>query len=128
MRRLLIMTVLLAWSVIMTAIPFIRNYPATVYHAHNQNFDIITGEDGTVYVANFEGLLYYDNASWHIIYTPGVTRITTVFRDTEGTIWTGGYNYIGFLESDSRGTLHLHTIDDNKNVHGEVLWIWEKQG
>lgn len=128
MRRLLIMTVLMAWSVIMTAIPFIRNYPATVYHAHNQNFDIITGEDGTVYVANFEGLLYYDNASWHIIHTPGVTRITTVFRDTEGTIWTGGYNYIGFLESDSRGTLHLHTIDDNKNVHGEVLWIWEKQG
>lgn len=128
MRKVLIMTVMMVWSMVMTAIPFIRNYPATVYHAHKQNFDIITGEDGTVYVANFEGLLYYNNASWHIIHTPGVSRITAVFRDSEGTIWTGGYNYIGYLESNSRGNLHLHTVDENRSVNGEVQWIWEKEG
>ena len=74
-----------AWA---QGIPFIRNFSATEYKAHNQNFDIITGSDGTVYVANFEGLLYYDNAQWHIIYTPGVTRITSVFRDSRGIIST----------------------------------------
>ena len=128
MTRLMITLVMTAWTIVMTATPFIRNYPATAYHAHNQNFDIITGKDGTVYVANFEGLLYYDNASWHIIHTPNVTRITAVFCDSRGTIWTGGYNYMGYLESDSRGKLRLHDIDKMENTRGEVQWIWEKEG
>ena len=33
--------------------PFIRNYKATEYNGHNQNFDIICGDEGLVYVANF---------------------------------------------------------------------------
>ncbi len=109
-------------------IPFIHNFSTTDYHAHNQNFDIITGADGTVYVANFEGLLYYDNAQWRIIHTPGVTRITSVFRDSHGTIWTGGYNYIGYIKTDERGRLGLHSIDCQRAFQGEVQWIWEKEG
>ena len=109
-------------------IPHLRNYSAADYQAHNQNFDIITGHDGTVYVANFEGLLYYDYSSWGIIHTPGITRITAVFRDSKNVIWTGGYNYIGYVEPDERGVLRLHTIDENRNIHGEVQWIWERNG
>ncbi len=37
-------------------LPLIRNYTAAEYGAHNRNFDIEIGEDGTVFVANFEGL------------------------------------------------------------------------
>ena len=107
--------------------PFIRNYYATEYKGHNQNFDIITGIDGTVYVANFEGLLYFDNAQWHMIHTPGVTRITAVFRDSKNTIWTGGYNYIGYLTTSAKGELKLKTLQ-GANFHGEVNWIWESNG
>lgn len=114
-----------AWA---QGIPFIRNFSATEYKAHNQNFDIITGSDGTVYVANFEGLLYYDNAQWHIIYTPGVTRITSVFRDSRGIIWTGGYNYIGYVKVDEQGRLRLFSINQQQTFQGEVQWIWEKEG
>lgn len=109
-------------------IPLIRNFTATEYRAHKQNFDVITDHNGTVYVANFEGLLYYDYSQWRIIYTPGVTRITAVFCDSKGTIWTGGYNYIGRVKHDSNGNLHLHGIDPNHMVTGEVQWIWEKEG
>ena len=38
-------------------LPLIRNYTAAEYGAHNRNFDVEIGEDGTVFVANFEGLL-----------------------------------------------------------------------
>lgn len=109
-------------------LPFIQNYPATEYKAHNLNHDIITGSDGTVYVANFEGLLYYNNAEWNIIHTPGVARLTAVFRDQKGTIWTGGYNYIGFVETNERGQLRLHSIDKKDIFEGDVQWIWEKEG
>ena len=111
--------------------PIIRNFPATEYKAHNMNFDVIMGDDGTVYFANFEGLLYYDNAEWRIIHTPGVSRITAVFRDQKGTIWTGGYNYIGYVESDEQGCLRLHSLHDSsqqQTFQGEVQWIWEREG
>ena len=88
MKRLLTaLTVLL----LMTAaygqgIPFIRNYTAEEYHANNTNYDIETDENGNVFVANFEGLLYYDYAEWRIIHTPGITRSTVVFRAKDNTI------------------------------------------
>ncbi len=55
MRTLLlsILLTLLASTGWSQGIPFIRNYTATEYGGHNQNFYIMTGDDGTVYVANF---------------------------------------------------------------------------
>ena len=130
MRTLLlsILLTLLASTGWSQGIPFIRNYTATEYGGHNQNFDIMTGDDGTVYVANFEGLLYYDHAEWHMLHTPGVTRITALFRDSKCTIWTGGYNYIGYVEIAANGCPTLHSIVNNKTFHGEVQWIWERDG
>ncbi len=107
-------------------IPFIKNFSSNDYKAHNQNFDIISGQDGTIYVANFEGLLYYENARWHILHTRGVTRITAVFCDSKGVIWTGGYNYIGYVKADEQGRLRLQDIDENDIFQGEVQWIWEE--
>ena len=109
-------------------VPFIRNFTAATYQGHNQNFDIITGDDGTIYVANFEGLLYYDQARWHMLHTSGITRITSVFRDSKGRIWTGGYNYFGFVEKRENGRLHLKSLNYQKNADNEVLWIWEREG
>jgi ligand-binding sensor domain-containing protein len=73
-------------------IPFIRNFHAEEYHANNTNFDIVTDENGNVFVANFEGLMYYDYAEWHIIHTPGIARVTVVYRAEDNNIWVGGYN------------------------------------
>ena len=109
-------------------IPYLRNYPATEYMAHNQNFDVIAADDGTVYVANFEGLLYYDNADWRIIHSPGISRITAVFQDPNGVLWTGGYNYFGYLKIDQRGNLHMHPCNATTPFHGEVQWIWQENG
>ena len=114
------------WS---QGMPFFRNFASTEYAAHNQNFDIVADDDGTVYVANFEGLLYYDNAQWRIIHTPGITRVTKLYRDSRGTLWTGGYNYIGRLETDPKGILRLKAINHGEPpLRGEVMKIWETQG
>lgn len=104
--------------------PFMRNYSSDEYKAHNRNFDIVTGNDGNIFVANFEGLLYYDQAEWNIIHTPGITRITTVFKDSTGKIWTGGYNYVGYLDSTDEGKLVLHDI--SRKMRGEVNHFYEK--
>ncbi len=59
--------------------PFFKNYTSMEYGAHNRNFDILCDDEGHTFVANFEGLLVYDNASWRIIHTPGISRVTDLY-------------------------------------------------
>ena len=123
-----LMAALLPLRAAAQGIPFFRNYSATEYQAHNRNFSIATSDDGTVFVANFEGLLYYDKAHWHILHTPNVTRVTSLFRDSKGRVWVGGYNYLGRVHADERGQLGLETVAPQGSVRGEVNDIWERKG
>ena len=107
--------------------PLLKNYMAKDYKAHNINYDIFTGKNGIVYVANFEGLLYYDKANWHIIHTPGITRVTSLFCDEQERIWAAGYNFLGYLETNKQGGLSLHAINIG-NLRGEVSQLRETNG
>ena len=109
-------------------IPFLRNYSAEVYQAHNHNFDVEMGSDGTVFIANFEGVMYYDHVGWHIIHTPGITRVTVVYRDKDDIIRAGGYNYFGRIRSKDNGELYLERTGKEDAFRGEVLEIWEEDG
>ena len=76
-------------------IPFFHNYTSEEYHGNNMNFDIETDGKGNIFVANFEGLMYYDHAQWRMIHTPGISRVTVVYRASTNVIWVGGYNFFG---------------------------------
>ncbi len=109
-------------------VPFIRNFTAKDYHANNTNFDIETDAHGNVFVANFEGLMYYDYAEWRIIRTPDITRVTVVYRASDNTIWVGGYNYFGKVERKANGEITLRRIGSPTLFHGEVDEIYELDG
>ena len=110
--------------------PFFVNFMPAEYGAHNRNFDILSDDKGRVFVANFEGLLCYDQSQWKVIHTPGVFRITRIFKASNGRIWVGGYNVFGYLTSSKNGELQLKTIfsRDNKGFIGEVIDIKEENG
>lgn len=110
--------------------PFFKNYLPSTYHAHNRNFDIVADNYGRVFVANFEGLLYYDQSSWHVIHAPGIYRFTTLYKDKTGRIWFGGYNLFGYLSSKSNGELTPVYIFSEKNEGfiGDVAAIAEENG
>ena len=109
-------------------LPLIRNYTATEYGAHNRCYDIEIGEDGTVFVANFEGLLYYDRSRWRIINTPDMTRVTEVYRASDNTIWVGGYNYFARLRRKDNGELLMQQAGEPNLFKGEVVEIFETDG
>ena len=109
-------------------LPFLRNFTAEEYHGNKSNFDVVIGRDGTVYVANFEGLMYYDKAEWRMLHNPGITRITVVYKDAHGVIWVGGYNYFGKVITKENGELALRQMAKPGMFRGEVLEIWEKNG
>ena len=127
MKRALLYSMMLFYACLAMAqgIPFIKNYTPEDYNAHNRNFDVVTTSDGSVFVANFEGLLYYDNVEWRTLHTPGLTRITVVYCDKNNDIWTGGYNYFGKIQRKANGELYLKAIGKQGQFRGEVQEIWE---
>ena len=109
-------------------LPLIRNYTAAEYGGHNRCYDIEIGEDGTVFVANFEGLLYYDRVQWRIIHSPDISRVTVVYRDSKNTIWVGGYNFFARLQIRANGELFMQQIGGDGLFEGEVVEIFESGG
>lgn len=109
-------------------VPFYHNISAATYKAHNQNFDIEFDNDGILYVANFEGLLYYDNSKWNLLYTPALTRVTVLLKDSKGKVWAGGYNFFGYVKAGKNGILELKSQDEQHEIKGEVQDIWESHG
>ena len=103
-------------------VPYIENFTAEDYNAHSRNYDVVCDSHGTVYVANFEGLLYYDGATWRKIHTTDINRITRVARDKKDRIWVGGYNVIGYLEATESGQLTIKYVNSGsgKNNFGEI--------
>ncbi len=108
--------------------PLFRNISPAEYQGHKQNFDIEIDDNGLIVVANFEGLLYYDNAQWRKVYTPNITRTTVVFRDSKGKVWVGGYNFFGYVKVRENGELELKNQDEIHEFKGEVQDIWEEAG
>ena len=128
MRRLLLLLFVFHVSlatVLAQGIPYFRNYFTDDYQAHNRNFDICVSKDGIIFIANFEGVLYYDQAEWRIIHTPGLTRVTVVYCDDNNTIWVGGYNYFGKISVKPNGELYLGRLTNRDLFRGEVQEIWE---
>lgn len=108
-------------------LPLIRNFTAAEYGGHNRCYDIETDKDGTVYVANFEGLLYYDRAQWRMLYTPDISRVTVVYRDSKDVVWVGGFNFFARLERRANGKLFMRQIGLGI-FEGEVMEIFEDSG
>lgn len=132
MRRIIFFYILLCCQITLgfaqKGIPFFMNFDSDDYGAHNRNFSILCDNYGRVYVANFEGLLYYDQAKWNKIHTPGISRITVLYKDSQQRIWVGGYNIFGYLNADHNGRLSLQLLsaDTDNNHIGGVLKVIEE--
>lgn len=109
-------------------IPFFRNYLPDEYHGNSINFDIESDNEGNVYVANFEGLMYYDHAQWRMLRTPDNTRIIITVKTSDGTIWVGGYNFFGKVARKDNGELCLKRVAKPDLFNGEVREIYERNG
>jgi len=107
-------------------VPFIRNYSPDDYHGHHRNYAILALNDGTVFVANFEGLLYFDNAEWHMLHTPDIANMTALLRDHQGVVWAGGYNYLGRVVVAADGRLALVRVGGCEQFNGEVQKMWQE--
>ena len=133
-RRILLLLFILSplhlftLSTFSQGVPFFRNYTAEDYRANKLNYDAESDGLGNMFIANFEGLMYYDHAGWHILRTPGITRVTVVVRSSDNTLWVGGYNFFGKVARKANGEVELKRVGKPDLFTGEVNEIFERDG
>ncbi|MCL3782633.1 hypothetical protein EMN47_19785 [Prolixibacteraceae bacterium JC049] len=91
-------------------IPFIKNYPRSLYNAGTQNWDVAELSNGMVYFANNNGVLEYDGNNWRIIGMPNGSVVRSLFVDKNDQIYVGAYNELGYLKSDEKGNKVYHSL------------------
>lgn len=109
--------------------PFAKNFTATDYRAHAQNFAIVRDSNGIVYAGNFAGVLQYDGEFWRLIPTEKTTKVSALGVDGNGTVFVGALGEIGQLVSNPRGELYYKSLINSTKVPAfqEVLGIFPTQ-
>ncbi|MDT3401904.1 triple tyrosine motif-containing protein [Mucilaginibacter terrae] len=77
-------------------VPYIQNYPKSVYNSGNQNWAVAQDKNGIMYYGNAEGLLVYDGRYWQKYGLPHRQIVRSVATDNKGNIYTGGYGEFGY--------------------------------
>lgn len=87
------------------ALPPIVNYSKEACHAGTQNWDICQDKNGILYFANSKGLLTFDGTAWRIYPLPHEVKLFALAMGTDGRIYTGSQNDIGYYAPDRTGRL-----------------------
>lgn len=105
-------------------LPEIVNYPKDWYKAGLQNWDIKQDQQGIIYFANNEGMLTFDGNYWNLFPLPNKTIVRSLEISTDGKIYVGGQDEVGYFLPDNRGVLKYHnlvnTIDPKDRSFGDV--------
>jgi signal transduction histidine kinase/DNA-binding response OmpR family regulator len=83
-------------------IPVIRNFRPADYDAGPLNYVITQDSLGVIYIANESGVLVFDGVQWDLIRLPENSAAHSLCY-SNGKIYVGGYNHLGYLQSDSLG-------------------------
>jgi hypothetical protein len=94
------------------SIKYLRNFSREDYNLQPQNWSIIQDKRGVIYVGNQGGLLEFDGISWREITFPNKITRSLALDDngSNGTIFVGGLNEIGYLSSNSKGMLRYVSL------------------
>ncbi|MFZ6014600.1 MAG: triple tyrosine motif-containing protein [Bacteroidota bacterium] len=83
--------------------PIVTTFSARQYKAHPTNFAVVQDDQGILYFGNLWCVLQFDGTLWRQIYLPGGASCSALALDTDGTIYVGGRNAIGYLKTDATG-------------------------
>jgi len=77
-------------------VPYVQNFPKSVYLSGNQNWAIAKDKKGIMYFGNAQGLLTYDGKYWQQYVMPERQIVRAVATGENGKVYTGSYGEFGF--------------------------------
>lgn len=115
---------LLFLNTIAQELPPIKNFYPEDYHGENQNWDISQATDKRVYVANSNGLLEFNGASWTLYPSPNETIMRSV-KVVGDRVYTGSFMEFGYWKRNVFGRLEYTSISSKLSVsliEDEEFW------
>jgi len=79
-------------------IPYIKNFPRSINNAGIQNWAISQDQNGFLYFANNDGVLFFNGETWDLIKVSSSSPVRSVLTDSKGHIYIGLINDFGILE------------------------------
>ncbi|MGY3054923.1 hypothetical protein ACVWYG_003132 [Pedobacter sp. UYEF25] len=77
-------------------VPFIENFPKSLYGSGNQNWSVTKDSKGIMYFGNAEGLLTYDGTYWQRYLMPNRQIVRAVAAGKNGKIYVGSFGEFGY--------------------------------
>jgi signal transduction histidine kinase/DNA-binding response OmpR family regulator len=101
---------------------YLVNYNQKDYNFAEQNWVILQDRRGIIYAANQAGVLECDGVDWGGVVLP---RTRSMDMDNSGTIYVGGKDEIGFIDTKADSSLTyvslLRYLDENELDFGWVM-------
>lgn len=85
-------------------VPYVQNYPKSVYLSGNQNWSVTKDKKGIMYFGNTQGLLTYDGKYWQQYTMPNRQIVRSVAADASGVIYSGSFGEFGYW-AEKKGKL-----------------------
>ena len=83
-------------------VPYVQNFPKSVYLSGNQNWAVAKDAQGIMYFGNTQGLLTYDGKYWQQYQMPNRQIVRSVAADSKGRIYTGGFGEFGYWSTQNK--------------------------
>ena len=105
-------------------LPSIVKYGSEIYGGGNQNWMLDQDKKNFIYVANNEGLLEFNGASWRLYPSPNETILRSV-KVIDDHIYTGCYMEFGFWTRNMKGILEYTSLSHKikkQLIDDEQFW------
>lgn len=102
-------------------------YPMSLYKGASQNWDLVQGDNGFIYVANSSHILEYNGTTWSTITNTKQSANRVIRKSISGKIYVGGLNDIGYLQFLPNGKFefktYIHFLKEADRNFGNVVNI-----
>lgn len=106
-------------------LPQVTTFYKHQYNASNRNWCIDHGKDGYIYIGNDLGLLSFDGVKWTLNELPTRSKVRSVCVSSDGLIYTGSAEEIGYWKRDEAGSLNYTSLKTklvNVTFHNQEIW------
>lgn len=105
-------------------VPYVQNYPKSVYLSGNQNWSITKDKQGIMYFGNAQGLLTYDGKYWQQYKMPNRQIVRSVLAAPSGIIYSGGFGELGYWSNKNRKLSYtsLTKLVPRSNAVKDEIW------
>ncbi len=92
-----------------SGLPFITNYPKSVYNASTQNWSVGQNPKGFVYFGNNDGLMEFDGQHWQTYPIPNGSIIRSILVVND-TVYIGAFEECGYFAPGQDGKMTYHSL------------------